>query len=845
MKPISTYRLQLHAGFRFTDAEKCLAYLSALGVSDVYSSPILHAEKGSSHGYNVVDPQHLNPELGSDQDFIALTDAMKSRELGHVFDMVPNHMGIAPEQNAWWADVLEHGEGSRYAPFFDIDWAPRKKSLHHRILLPILGDQYGIVLERGELRIVSEGDRLRLAYYDTRLPLAPESVSEGLDEPHALRALNGTVGDAASFDALDALLNRQHYRLAYWRVATEQINYRRFFDVNQLAAIRVEEPQVFDAVHSLLLRLVREGRVTGIRLDHTDGLFYPAQYLEALRERAGDVYVVAEKILEPGEALPRWPLQGTTGYDFIRYCSGLFQDPAGEAPLTRIYEKFVGSSERFTDIVHRAKQTIMRTSLASEITMLAQMLERLAESDRRSRDFTLMTLRHAIVETMAAFPVYRTYVRPDGGREADDDAQIIQATALAERRNPQSDATVFGFVRDVLMLRTPSAAHVEFAMKFQQVSSPVMAKSVEDTAFFLYTRWVAHNEVGCDPSLWGVSEENFHTHNKKQRAQWPETMLASSTHDTKRGEDVRARLSVLTSAASEWATWVDKLSTLAAPYRTEIQGAFAPSRIDEYHFYQCVLGAFAWNDDADSLSERLVAYMSKASKEAKADTSWLQPNAAYDGALERFVQGTLGDETFFSLLTQMRAHIAKAAAVNALSQVALKMISPGVVDTYQGSELWNFSLVDPDNRRPVDYAAREALLARVSTARDRLALSRELLAAHEDGGVKLLLTWVCLHHRRRAPELFRSGEYEALRAPEDVVAVVRMLGAERAICIAPRLAYRRAGRDWPLAKIWKDESVLLPEGEYINLLTGEAVDGGEQLLSVVLRDLPVAWISSR
>jgi (1->4)-alpha-D-glucan 1-alpha-D-glucosylmutase len=929
-RPLATYRLQLHHGFDFDAAREVLDYLKRLGATDVYTSPYLQAEAGSMHGYNVVSHTALNSELGGEAGYLAFTDAIRDRGLGHILDMVPNHMGIGGQENAWWMDVLENGPSSIYAEFFDILWDPPKVGLRNKVLLPILGDQYGNVLERGELKLVREGGAFWLQYWERRLPVSPDTLvpllervagtvdlpvddhallelesimtmlkhlppsdttdPEGRAERHRekeifkrrlealcaesnevcqqlgvmLEVFNGRPGEPASFDDLDRLLRLQSYRLAFWRVATEEINYRRFFDINELAALRMESPAVFDASHALVLRYIGEGRITGLRLDHPDGLYDPLAYFRELQAQrqaqllapsraaalsgggggiGGEpavvpsdrpLYVLAEKILEPGEYLPtRWPIHGTTGYDFISLVGGLFVDGSAERTLSGLYQRFTGEERSYQEILLASKRLIMKSSLSSEIYVLANLLERLAEGNRRSRDFTLASLRGAIMETIAAFPVYRTYLREDGTREEHDDAYIHEAIRTAKRRNPSVNASVFDYLEDVLRLNyrenvtdEQREERARFVMKFQQVTSPVMAKGAEDTAFYNYNRLVSLNEVGCDPAHFGTGVAAFHAGNRERLKAWPLSMLASSTHDTKRGEDTRARISVLSEMPGAWKDALGAFSRLARSKKTEVDGEPAPSRNDEYLFYQTVLGAWPLDGNFAGFTERLQAYMAKATKEAKRHTSWVNPNAGYDEAMARFVAGMLADKRFLSRMGELSALISPAAAVNGLGQTLLKLTAPGVPDTYQGSELWNQSLVDPDNRRPVDYGTRADRLRRIDAGRPTADLDDE----------KLLVTAGALRLRRQRPEWFGdAATYEPLRgSSEHAVGFVR---SGRVACVVTRAPHRLEASGG-----WGDATVQLPTGRWRDRLTNRETEGGAVRCRALLDQLPVALL---
>jgi len=926
--PASTYRLQLHAGFGFADAAAITDYLDSLGVGAVYTSPYLQAQRGSTHGYDLVDHGRLGPELGDDAAHAAWTDDLRARGIGHVLDIVPNHMGIGSGENAWWTDVLECGQASPYADHFDIAWDPPKPGLRGKLLLPVLGRQFGEALEAGELRVVRDGGRLRVAYFERRLPLAIKSLPQVLhpalaraglpaddpalaelhsvltaidhlpgeaDTPPAdrdararekavihrrladlltnpaiaaaidttLEDLAGKVGDPQSFDALEKLLNAQVYRLSYWRVATEEINYRRFFDVNELAAIKMERPAVFAAAHAKLFEWISAGRITGLRLDHTDGLYEPAAYFEQLQAEArrcrpdAPLWLIIEKILEPGEQLPGdWQVDGTTGYDFLGAVNSLWVLPESGPRLTDFYRRFVAVPRDWSAVAHSSRLVILRSSLSSEIHTLAHKLERIADADRRARDFTRVSLTAAIVATIAAFPVYRTYVRPDGTYTPADEACIDRAIRRAGRRRADIDASVFALLRDVLLLRrlpddpAARAAVVDFAMRFAQITGPVIAKGVEDTALYRYHRMVCLNEVGADPAAFGGSVEAFHDHNIQQRRRFPRTMTTTSTHDTKRGEDLRARIAVISEIPDVWRRAVSAWSRLARLRKTLIDGELAPTRNDAYLFYQTVVGALPLDSAEDGLSTdfiaRIAAYMAKATKEAKQQTGWIQPDVAYDAAVQRFVREMLTHPPFVAQARVVAAEIASHGAVNSLAQTCLKLAAPGVPDIYQGSESWNFSLVDPDNRRPVDYPRLRAQLASLDAAGDDpLARARDALAHYHDGRIKLLVTRIGLAHRRAHRDLHLEGTYEPLPGGRHLVALRRRLGDRELICVVPRFSYTLTGgrRPWPLGDVWADQTLELGDpGPRVDLLTGAEHPAASPRLADIFAVLPVALL---
>jgi (1->4)-alpha-D-glucan 1-alpha-D-glucosylmutase len=927
--PSSTYRLQLHRGFTFDDARRAARYLRRLGVGALYFSPYLRARPESTHGYDVSDHNTLNPVLGGEAAHAGLARELRRLDLGHVVDVVPNHMGIGEPSNSWWMDVLENGPSSIYADFFDVDWNPIKEELRDRVLLPVLGDQYGRVLENGELQLAFEGGAFSIRYYESRFPVSPRSYSRILeaalarlvdraagaspDDPvvelqsiataarhlptaherdpgarterhrekevikrrlaavveadrqiaDAIDAVvvetNGRKGSPATFDRLDELLRVQCFRLSFWRVASEEINYRRFFDVNDLAAIRQEHPEVFAATHRLILRLVEEGNVTGLRIDHPDGLWDPARYFDRLQEAAGPTYVVVEKILAHGERLPAdWRVAGTVGYEFLNALTGLFVDPAARRGLDRLYERVVGERIDFADLVYQSKKLIMQTALASEVNVLAHLLDRLSERNRRFRDFTLYALRHAVREVIACFPVYRTYVCETTSEPSPSDrADVESAIAAARRRNPALDPSVFVFLRDLLLLRLGDPDDLEgqelqrhFVMKFQQTTGPVAAKGVEDTAFYVYNRLVALNEVGGEPDRFGTAPEAFHALNAERQRDWPGGLSASSTHDTKRSEDVRARLAVLSELPGEWGRQVGEWSRRNRRKARQVGGQRAPDRNEEYLLYQTLVGAWPLGRPDSAFTARIVEYMRKATKEAKVNTSWINPNEAWDAALSGFVEAVLGDEDFLASFDPFARRVAHYGMYNSLAQTLLKLASPGVPDVYQGQELWDLSLVDPDNRRPVDFAARQRLLEAMLK---RAPSPADLLAGWEDGRIKLWLTNRGLTLRRDRADLFARGDYRPLAASgacaDSVVAFARRLDGRAVVAVAPRLLARLTDDPArpPIGAAWADTALDLggavPPGRYRDVLTDRRLTlRGRLALSELLAELPVALL---
>ena len=974
--PASTYRLQVHGAFPLTAARDAAGYLARLGVAGVYTSPYFAASPGSTHGYDVINHNEIGRELGGAPAHAEFIAALKAQGLHHIVDFVPNHMGIGTPTNLWWNDVLENGPSSPTAKFFDIDWTPVKAELHAKLLLPILGDQYGQVLERGELRLTFQDATLALRYFDTQLPINqrqaplvyrpaaeaasgtlgadhpqlheflsiiaslerlpphtesdPAAIAEGQREKEVARGrlarlvsespeiraaitatverVNGEPGRPETFDSLHELLESQAYRLSYWRTASHEINYRRFFDINTLAGLCVEDPEVFEATHQLIASLIADDAVQGLRIDHPDGLFDPARYFRALqdlaqrswnggpggRPRGRQFYVVAEKILSGRESLPRhWAVHGTTGYNYLNALNGIYVDAAQARKMRRAYVKLTGEIEPFDDVLYRSKRLIMETAMASELTVLTHMLDRIAESSRRSRDFTRDSLRDVIVEVVACFPVYRTYV-DESGWTPEDRAVVARAISVARRRNPAMESSLFDFFREVMLARDidsdpppndrrggyPPATQDEarerlhFAMKLQQYTGPVQAKGLEDTAFYRYNILLSLNEVGGDPSQFGLPLAEFHAGNARRLTDWPFEMITTATHDTKLGEDVRARVNVLSELPAEWSREVARWMRGNRTQRTVTDTEPAPDRNDEYRFYQALIGCWPLELPADcreaprELIDRLQAYMLKAAREAKRHTSWLTANPAYEDALGRFVERVLtgaAGARFLGSMLPFQRWVAVAGMVNSLSQVVVKIGSPGVPDFYQGTDLWDLSLVDPDNRRLVDFAHRERLLAEVDAILDlpggerRCALS-SALEHWRDGRVKLLTTAAGLRARRRDAELFLSGAYLPLATETtvhaDAVAFARALDGSVMIFAAPRLSARLVQAADPRPPVgvesWKTSRLLVPleyaDRTFRDELTGAEVrpatsaDQAWFLLGQLFATLPVAML---
>jgi (1->4)-alpha-D-glucan 1-alpha-D-glucosylmutase len=928
--PRATYRVQLHKDFTFDDAAALAGYLADLGFSHLYASPIMAAKPGSTHGYDVTDHNRFNPELGGEAGFERLIAALDEHGLGLILDIVPNHVGIGVD-NAAWMDVLEWGPRSPHALDFDIDWKSSRRNLEGKVLLPVLGDQFGLVLERGEisLKLDAGNGRISAWYFENRLPISPMDYAELLqpalesasgegarrlanlvrdfellreqpgsdnavretaaslkqhlvemlaDQPDlidtvnaALASFNGREGDRESWDRLGVLLERQSYRAAYWRVSSDEVNYRRFFDINELAGLRVERRELFDSMHRTTLRLVAENKVQGLRIDHIDGLFDPREYALRLQQAAGKpdapAYILLEKILAHYEELPGdWPVAGTTGYDTLNLVGGLFVDADSEKALSTIYRRYSGERKPFDEILYECKKLIVQNNLASEMGVLANAVQTLSASQWRSRDFSYAAIRKALEELVAYFPVYRTYLDEEGRLSAADRRYIDWAVGLAKKNAGPSDPSIFDFIGRILSgeLAAEGSPYSKpevyrAAMRFQQLSGPAMAKGLEDTSFYRYFRLLVHNEVGGDPRRYAVSPAAFHKANALRLQQHPLDMIGGSTHDTKRGEDARARIACISGMSTEWASRVRAWSRSNRRLVAEVGAEPAPDFNHQYYFYQTLIGAWPAGQSIDdaaglaTLAGRVEGAMLKAVREGKYRSSWTQPNEAYEQALGRFVKGALtpgAGNLFLADFQRFVGNIAWLGALTSLSQTLLRLTMPGVPDIYRGSELWELSMVDPDNRRPVDYADARAKAASLKELSG--AAVGELVAGWQDGRVKLHLIRQVLRLRREQPVLFSSGSYEAIPASgvhaDQLLAFRRAAGSAELIVLAPRLWPQLAG-DEQSAKAaaagWTDTAIALPAGRYLNVLTGSSVEAQADqplALAALLAEFPVGLL---
>ncbi|MEJ2723105.1 MAG: malto-oligosyltrehalose synthase [Deltaproteobacteria bacterium] len=920
--PSATYRIQLNHTFGFRDLSRIVPYLAELGISHVYASPIFRARKGSLHGYDVVDPNQLNPELGSEADFLELMKSLAEHGMAWLQDIVPNHMAFDRE-NAMLMDVLENGQRSRYYDFFDIEWDHAYVSMKGRLLAPFLGRFYGESLEQGEISLHYGAGGFTARYYDFFFPLKMESYvrlltyrldtlqkqlgrdhpdfikllgilymlkglpsrreEEGYDQidfikrtlwelyttnrpiqeflNENMRLFNGENGD---YGLLNELLSDQLFRLSFWKVAGEEINYRRFFSINDLICLKAEKEEVFDHTHALILDLVKAGKFNGLRIDHIDGLYDPAAYLKRLREKAGEVYVVVEKILGPEEGLPpSWPVQGTTGYDFMVRLNGLFCRKENEKALSRVYARFTRLQTPYEDLEEEKKRLILEKHMTGDVDNLSHMLKAISSRDRYGSDITLHGLNKALVEIMAAFPVYRTYVNRGNFRH-EDRVTFRKAVATAKQKNPGL-VHELDFVERFLLLEgvdhlsdDEKAERVGFIMRFQQFTGPLMAKAFEDTLLYVYNRLVSLNEVGGSPDRFGITADEFHRFGENRRHQWPHTMNATSTHDAKRGEDVRARINVLSEMPEEWDRMLKTWSRINRRKKKRVRGSEIPDRNDEYFFYQTLIGAFpfAESEHADFV-ERMKGYAIKAVREAKVHTAWLKPDTVYEEAYTAFVEEALKDSEekgFMEHFMPFQRKVAHYGVFNALSMAVTKMTFPGMPDFYQGTELWDLNLVDPDNRRPVDFQKRERGLLKIRE-REAPGLAAELLSEKGDGRVKLFLIYKVLGARNLHGELFQLGSYIPLDIVgshrNHVVAFARNHGEAWAVTVTPRfLTGLVQESELPLGeKVWEDTALVLPAGaprRWTDAVTDYGIEGeGSLLLAQVLKTFPAALLLAR
>ncbi|NEQ76127.1 MAG: malto-oligosyltrehalose synthase [Okeania sp. SIO2C9] len=930
--PITTYRIQFTSNFGFDSAKVIVPYLAELGISDIYASPIFKAKTGSNHGYDVVNSNILNPELGGKEKFAELATEIKSNQMGWLQDIVPNHMAFS-SQNHILVDVLENGPESQYRDYFDIDWNHPYEGIKGRVLAPFLGKFYGDCLESGELKLHYGQNGLTVNYYDHQFPIRIDSYTQVLtynigklrnklgrknqdfvklqgvlyslkyipsgaegrerydqisfikgmlwelwnENLHIkefiednIKTFNGVPGKPESFDLLDKLLSEQYFRLSFWKVGNEELNYRRFFTVNDLISVRVEDEQVFNTTHALILEMLKEEKFTGLRIDHIDGLYDPAQYLNRLREKANAPYIVVEKILEPSEDLPvNWPVQGTTGYDFLNYVNGIFCDHFNEEEFDQIYSRFIKGTSNYGQLADENQRLIINKHLAGDIDNLAHLLKDISSKYRYASDFTIFGLKAALVEVMSVFPVYRTYVSKEGVSKADREC-IQRVIAKTKEKIPffiNELLNELSFIEKFLLFEFDEHLNQEdqdkwlhFVMRLQQFTGPLMAKGVEDTVLYVYNRLISLNEVGSTPSKFGVSVEDFHGFNQHRIAYWPHTMSGTSTHDTKRGEDVRTRINVLSEIPEEWESYLQKWQEINAPQKDCVAGLDVPAPNDEYFLYQTLLGAFPVDEsEYPTFVERIKEYIIKAIREAKVNTGWLRPDDDYESSLIKFVEHLLNkseDNEFLPAFRPLQRKVQYYGVFNSLSQAFLKLTSPGVPDIYQGTELWDLSLVDPDNRRPIDFENRAEFLKEIKTKieSDILGLIEELLQTPETGKIKMFLIYQALQARREYLDLFQRGNYQKLfvmgSLKDHIVAFSRKWGDSTAIIIAPRLLTKliQEGENPLGEQVWRETRICLPSGSSLvwkNAITQQKLkEEKEDTLWIrnVLNHFPVALL---
>ena len=813
--PRATYRFQFNEHFRLPDALALVPYLHELGISHVYASPLFKAAPHSTHGYDVCDFTQLNPELGTEADLEKLVAALRGKKLGIVLDIVPNHMGISTPENFSWWDVLAHGEKSKFANHFDIDWQSPEKNLRGKILIPILGDNYKTLLNKGEFQLLFENGKLVIGYHEHRFPLAPKTIAKLPTDPAGLKKFN------FDFATLDKLIRRQNYQLAFHEHGDAKLNYRRFFAVSSLAAVRVDDEKVFKATHSLVRRWIEKGWLDGLRVDHPDGLRDPEKYLQRLRAIAPDAWIVVEKILEPEELLPEsWPVAGTTGYDFLNQVNGLFVDGSSEKILADFYAEFTGEMTDYVALVREKKRAVLKILFVAELNRLTELLAAIAAQRKAFQKIPRVQLQDALTEILVHFSVYRTYIsEADGIAAAADIAVIKSAVHLACEARADLSPSIFAFIHALLLKPQREKLARNFIARFQQLTGPVMAKGVEDTAFYCFNRFTSLNEVGGDPKNFGVSLEAFHKFLRQQQKDWPQSQLTTSTHDTKRAEDVRARLNVISEIPEIWIKTVRRWSKINERHR---QNNF-PDRNAEYLFYQVLAGAWPLSE------ERAQFYMEKAAHESKQHTTWTKRNAPYEKALKNFVSKTLRDRKFIGALRHFVKTVSEPAAVNSLAQTLIKLTAPGVPDIYQGCELWDCSTVDPDNRRPVDFGLRQRLLAETKS------LSAEKIWNRRAEGLpKLWLIQKTLKLREQFSGFSRFN-YKPIFAggakAENVVAFSR---GGKVITIVPRFLLK-------LDNDWQNTTLELPAGNWRNEFTGENFDGKIRMKNL-FRKFPVALL---
>jgi (1->4)-alpha-D-glucan 1-alpha-D-glucosylmutase len=925
--PVATYRVQFNAEFGFAQARDIVDYFADLGISTLYASPVFRAKKGSSHGYDVVDTNSLNPDLGSDEEFEGLMKVLKKNGIGWIQDFVPNHMAFDGE-NEKLMDLLENGQDSKYYDFFDIDWSHFDEGLRNRLLTPFLGRHYGESLDAGEIVLRYSDRGFYFQYYDLVLPLKIESYTRilkqghlelakklGDENPslikfhsiiHSLNTLPSSQDDMTGrynqirfiksmlwelytanddirdfigekvitvdggnipedhLNFLDNLLAEQFFRIAFWKVASEEINYRRFFNINGLISLRMENDQVFDQTHVLLQKMIKEKKISGLRIDHIDGLYDPTGYLRRLRDKSGDLFIVVEKILDIHEELPSlWPVQGTTGYEYLNYINGIFCDETNGSAMNKLYYSYTGMKSSYEAILYEKNQLIIEKDMTGDVDNLAHLLKKISSKDRYGNDMTIYGLKKAIIEILALFPVYRTYMRLDYCSDAD--RHLIRETLTkALGLNPEL-LNELKFIEQFLLLEfseyhtgEDKANWYHFISRFQQLTGPLMAKSLEDTTLYVYNRLLSLNEVGSSPDRFGTSVTAFHDYILKRSRRLPHSMNATSTHDTKRGEDVRARINVLSEIPEVWESNLRKWSRLNRKKKKSIKGITIPDKNDEYFLYQTLIGTYPSNPgEIESFHDRLKAYTIKAVREAKVHTEWLRPDTDYEKYYISFIEKILkssDQNRFLEEFLTFQKMIAYYGIFNSLSQTLIKIASPGVPDFYQGTEFWDLNMVDPDNRRPVDYGLRKWLFNEMKSREsvDRLKLIGELLSTKEDGRIKLFLMYKALSARNKEKALFQKGSYIPLetagRHKDSILSFARAYKPVWMIAIAPRFLTGVVGEhQYPFGmEVWHDTHIQLPQQaptSWKDVITGETFTFEKELtVGTVLKYFPVALL---
>ncbi|MEZ4599235.1 MAG: malto-oligosyltrehalose synthase [Syntrophotaleaceae bacterium] len=925
--PIASYRLQFEPNFGFSQAGEIVDYLKELGISDLYASPIFLSRPGSTHGYDVVDPREINPELGGWEGFVTLAERIKGAGMGWIQDIVPNHMAF-DSRNPFLGDVLENGPNSRFHRYFDIDWDHYYEAVRGKVLVPFLASYFSEALENGDIRLEFGEDGFQISYGFFRFPVRPESYPKiltphlaplrrklGEDHPDFIKLLgilyilktlpgeateqeryeqlkfvkhtlaemyqnrdvrkafdqtvevfNGTRGRPESFNALESLLAEQWFRLSFWKVACEEINYRRFFTINDLIALNASEAEVFRETHSLILQLLSRGLITGLRLDHVDSIYLPGDYMVRLRQETGEeVYILAEKILTGGEELPDWPIQGTTGYDFLPVVNGVFCKAESEKRFSEIYAAFSGLKEDYDALRRSKKRLIVDKHMFGDINNLAHLLKTLISRHRYGSDITMDSLKQSLAAIMVGYPVYRTYIGPGNGREAD--FRTMRAAVSAARRENPALLHELDFIEKILLLRFEEhigekerGEYLHFVMRFQQYTGTLMAKGVEDTLFYVYNRLLSLNEVGGEPDRFGLDLDKFHDFNGQRQKKWPHAMNATATHDTKRGEDVRARLNVLSEIPREWARRIRTWKRINRVHRGTLGRRKVPDTNDEYFFYQTLVGVYPpCGEIGDEFRNRIKDYFIKAVREAKVHTAWLRSDEEYEKAFLHFIEATLDAGTqnpFWEEFLPFQRMVAWFGILNSLGQALIKVTAPGVPDFYQGTELWDFSLVDPDNRRPVDFPYRKKLLKKMREKEnsDLPGLISGLLTDPSSGAIKMYLVHRALQQRSQRPEIFNQGEYHPLlvqgKHHHRVIAFARTLNSRRVVTVVPRLLTGLVEEgQWPMGEdIWEDTGLDLEERDQVwhNVLTGEALTNREHWrLGHLLNNFPVALLVNK